>query len=53
MSVAEFDLLQGQSDGRLFVQIYTGTAHIVVEVDENELTDLRERLDESPRTVDR
>lgn len=50
--MTEFDLLEG-SDGRLFLKVYTGKAHCMVELDreKGELHALRTRLDEPPSTI--
>jgi hypothetical protein len=42
-----FDLLEG-ADGRLFLEIHTTNVHYVVELDQEEVDELYERLDEPP-----
>ena len=42
-----FDLLEG-ADGRLFLEIHTTNVHYVVELDDEEVDELCERLDEPP-----
>lgn len=51
--MTEFNLLQAQSDGQLFIHIHTPETTMIVRVDESELTELRERLEEPPELVDR
>lgn len=50
-----FEFLRGVKDGdvRLFVKIFTQDTYFMVELDENELTDLRETLDSPPTEFDR
>jgi hypothetical protein len=43
----DFDFLEG-AEGRLFLQIHTTNVHYVVELNEEEVDELRERLDEPP-----
>ena len=42
-----FDLLEG-ANGRLFLEIHTTNVHYVVELDQEEVDELCERLDEPP-----
>lgn len=51
--MTEFNLLRAKSDGQLFVHIHTERSTYIVQVDENELTELRGRLDNPPEPVDR
>ena len=51
----DFELLEGpdeDSDGtRLFLEIYTTNVHYLLELDHDELEDLRARLDAPPRPL--
>jgi hypothetical protein len=48
----EFDFFFNHDEGRLFLEIYTGTTHYMLELDENELTALRDRLDRAPIPIE-
>jgi hypothetical protein len=49
----EFDLFFNHDEGRLFLEIYTGTVHYMVELDENDLSRLQERLTHPPVPIER
>jgi hypothetical protein len=38
--------------GRLFLKVYTGTVHYMVELDENDVARLQERLTRPPLPID-
>jgi hypothetical protein len=44
--------LYRDEDGRLFLKIFTGKVYYMVELDENELARLRERLTKPPLPID-
>lgn len=44
--------LYRDNEGRLFLKIYTGTVHYMVELDENGLAQLQERLTRPPLPID-
>lgn len=47
----DFELLFNYEAKRLFLKIYTGTTHYMLELDENELTTLRDCLEQPPRSI--
>jgi hypothetical protein len=47
----DFELLFNHEAKRLFLKIYTGTTHYMLELDENERTTLRDCLEQSPRPI--
>jgi hypothetical protein len=47
-----FDLFFNHDEGRLFLEIYTGTVHYMVELDENDLSRLQERLTHPPVPIE-
>lgn len=51
--MTRFNLLRAESDGQLFVHVHTEDTTFIVAIDENELTQLRTRLNEPPERVDR
>lgn len=51
--MTDFNLLRAESDGQLFVHVHTERTTFIVALDENELSELRGRLDRPPEPVDR
>jgi hypothetical protein len=48
--MTDFDLLEGPS-GRKFLHIHTDQTTYIVEISDDELDELRERLDEPPTPI--
>lgn len=47
----DFELFFNHEANRLFLKIYTGTTYYMLELDENELTALRDCLEQPPRPI--